>query len=68
MWRLTCPQCGAAMGTVPKAGAHIERCRACQGVFPDSGQLDRFLAAEAAYYARDAHQDGRRGFVAQLFG
>ena len=52
MWQLTCPQCGAAMGTVPKGDAHVEQCPTCQGVFLDRSQLDRFLAAEAAFYGR----------------
>jgi Zn-finger nucleic acid-binding protein len=82
MWQMTCPQCGAAMGTVEKAGAHIEQCPACQGVFLDRSQLDRVLAAEARFYSgplrREAvrrhvtvphpRRSGAKGsFVAELF-
>lgn len=69
MWHLRCPQCGATMSTVEKGGAPVERCFACQGVFLDRSQLDRFLAAEAAYYASARRRDPGRtgGFLAELF-
>lgn len=81
MWQLTCPQCGAAMGTVSKGAAHVEQCPACQGVFLDRSQLDRFLAAEAAFYTGSPWQShdprphvpsprragGKRSFVEELF-
>lgn len=57
------------MGTVEKGGAPVERCFACQGVFLDRSQLDRFRAAEAAYHASVRRRDpaARHSFLAQLF-
>jgi Zn-finger nucleic acid-binding protein len=66
------------MGTVPKGDAHVEQCPACQGVFLDRSQLDRFLAAEAAFYAGPSRRrlphipsprraGGKRSFVEELF-
>ncbi len=63
MWQMTCPQCGAAMSTVDKGGAHIEQCPVCQGVFLDRSQLDRVLAAEACFYGSPAHRESLRRHV-----
>jgi uncharacterized protein len=47
--QLTCPKCHGEMRTYERNDIHIDQCTECRGVFLDRGELERLIAAEAAY-------------------
>ena len=41
-----CPKCGALLIEMHYKGIEIDRCSRCQGIWLDSGELERILPAE----------------------
>jgi ribosomal protein S27AE len=41
-----CPKCGASLVATHYKGIEIDKCSRCQGIWLDSGELERMLAEE----------------------
>lgn len=56
---MKCPKCGGDLVEVEHEGIKVDRCKSCQGVFFDAGELDELLLKK---------QDEKRSFFRKLSG
>lgn len=54
---MTCPRCSNELRQQQREGVEIDVCPQCRGVWLDRGELERFTAAENAYYRRNDDDD-----------
>ena len=57
---LICPKCAADMRSYERNGVTIDQCTSCRGVFLDSGELERLVDAEGAFYGSSSDRGDER--------
>jgi Zn-finger nucleic acid-binding protein len=49
---MRCPKCGSELQEVAFGDVHVDKCFHCEGLWLDSGELERLQTKEAGFVSR----------------